>query len=232
MDETLQLPTSHRTAAPRAEVARPTLAQRLLRDSSYTLTALPIGVTTFALMVAGLSAGAGLVIVWIGLPLLVGTVLVARGFAQLERLRLRSLQGLVAPAPSYPKAESDASPLRRLLTPLRGAQSWLDTLWGIVGFVTGLVAFLVTVIWWSAAAGGLSYWFWQRWIPESGDTTLAELLGFGEGRDPEIWLNLGLGGFALLTLPFVVRAVAAMHSGTAHAMLNGRESMRADSYSD
>jgi hypothetical protein len=226
MDETLQLPTSHRTAAPRPEVVRPTLAQRLLRDSAYTLTALPIGVLTFALMVTGLSAGAGLVIVWLGLPVLVGTVLVARGFAQLERLRLRSLQGREAPAPSYLKSEADSSPLRRLLTPLRDLQSWLDTLWGIVGFVTGLIAFLVTAIWWSAAAGGLSYWFWQRWIPQDGDTTLAELIGFGEGRDPEIWLNLGLGGFALLTLPLMVRAVAALHGGTAHAMLNGRQTMR------
>jgi hypothetical protein len=228
MDETLQIPRSHRTAASRTEVSGPTLAQRLLRDSAYTLTALPLGVLTFALMVAGLSAGAGLVIVWVGLPVLVGTVLVARGFAQLERLRLRSLQGREAAAPTYLKADAGSSPLRRLLTPLRDLQSWLDTFWGVVGFVTGLIAFLVTAIWWSAAAGGLSYWFWQRWIPESGDTTLAELIGFGEGRDPEIWLNLGLGGFALLTLPIMVRAVAAMHGGTAHALLNGRESMRAD----
>ena len=229
MDETLQIPTSHRTAASRGEAARPTLAQRLVRDSAYALTALPLGVLTFALMVAGLSAGAGLVVVWVGLPVLVGTVLVARGFAQLERRRLRSLQGREASVPSYLRTDAGSSPLRRLLTPLRDLQSWLDTLWGIVGFVTGLIAFLVTVIWWSAAAGGLSYWFWQRWIPESGDTTLAELIGFGEGRDPEIWLNLGLGGFALLTLPIVVRAVAAMHGSTAHAMLNGRASMRPDS---
>ncbi len=135
MNETLQIPISHRTATGHATAARPTLLQRLLRDSAYTVTALPIGVLNFAPMVTGLSAGAGLVAVWVGLPVLVGTVLVARGFAQLERLRLRSLQGQVAPAPSYPRAEPDASPLRRLLTPLRSAQSWLDTLWGIVGFV-------------------------------------------------------------------------------------------------
>jgi hypothetical protein len=180
-------------------------------------------------MVTGLSAGAGLVVVWVGLPVLVGTVLVARGFAQLERLRLRSLQGRAAPAPSYRKAEPEGSILRRLLTPLRDPQSWLDTLWGITGFVTGLIAFVVTVTWWAAAAGGLTYWFWQQWIPESEtSTTLAELIGFGDGRNPEIWLNLGLGAFALLTLPFVVRAVAAMHSGTAHTMLNGRELLKAD----
>ena len=203
MNDTLQIPIEPPDRG-RARAARRdrTWSQRLLRDSAYTLTALPIGILTFAMMVTGLSAGAGLVVVWVGLPVLVGTVLVARAFAQLERLRLRSLQGREAPAPSYLKAEPESSVLRRLLTPLRDLQSWLDTFWGIVGFVTGLIAFVVTVTWWSVAAGGLTYWFWQHWIPMDGDnTTLAELIGLGEGRTPEIWLNLGIGAFALVTLP-------------------------------
>ena len=224
MNETLQIPTSHRPDAPSVSMSRPGLVQRLLRDSAYTLTALPIGILTFAITVTGLSAGAGLVVVWIGLPVLVGTVLLSRAFAHLERLRLRSLQDREAPLPAYLKAEPGSSVLRRLLTPLRDPQSWLDTFWGIVGFVTGLIGFVVTVTWWAAAAGGLTYWFWEHWIPMDGDnTTLAELIGLGEGRNPEIWLNLGIGAFALLTLPWMVRAVALLHAGTADAMLNGRE---------
>lgn len=221
MEETVRLPLTERT--------RPTFALRLLRDTAYTLTALPIAVLTFAIAVTGLSAGLGLVVVWVGLPVLVGTVLASRVFAQLERLRLRSMLDLPGPLPTYRKVEADASPLRRLLTPLRDPQSWLDTLWGIVGFVTGLVAFVVTVAWWSTALGGLTYWLWQRWIPDSSDsTTLPELLGFDDGRTTEIWFNLGIGAFALLTLPVLVRAVAAMHGGTARAMLDGRALLRAD----
>jgi hypothetical protein len=222
MDETMQIPTPHRSG-PEVESARPNLVQRLLRDSAYTLTALPIGILTFTIAVTGLSLGVGLFIVWVGLPVLVGTVLVSRAFAHLERLRLRSLLDREAPPATYLKAEPGATVLRRLFTPLRDPQSWLDTFWGIVGFVTGLFAFLVTVAWWAAAAGGLSYWVWERWIPEGDDnTTLAELIGLGEGRTPEIWLNLAIGGFALITLPWVVRAVAALHGGTASAMLDGR----------
>ena len=225
MDDTMPIPTSHRPAATRPSVARPSLVQRLLRDSAYCLTALPIGILTFAIAVTGLSAGAGLFVVWVGLPVLVGTVLLARAFAHLERLRLRSLQDRVAPVPTYLVAEPGSSVLRRLFTPLRDPQSWLDTLWGIVGFVTGLFGFVVTVAWWSAAAGGLTYWFWERWIPEGDDTTLAELIGLGEGRTAETWLNLGIGVAVLLTLPLVVRAVAVLHGGTAHALLNGRASL-------
>lgn len=216
MDETLRMPTTY----------RPSLGQRLLRDSAYCLTALPIGILTFTIVITGLAAGAGLFVVWVGLPVLVGTVLLARAFAHLERLRLESLQGREVARPAYLSAEPDASVLRRLFTPLRDPQSWLDAVWGVVGFVTGLVAFVVTVAWWAVAAGGLTYWFWERWIPDGDGTTLAELIGLGEGRDPEIWLNLVGGGFALLTLPLVVRAVAVLHAGTADAILNGRARLR------
>jgi putative sensor protein len=216
MDETLRIPTTVRT----------NLAQRLLRDSAYSLSALPIGILTFTFVVTGLAAGAGLFVVWVGLPVLVGTVLLARAFANLERLRLRSMQEREVPPPSYLSAGPGSSALRRLLSPLRDPQSWLDAVWGVVGFVTGVVACVVTIAWWSAALGGPSYWFWERWIPDGDGTTLAELIGLGEGRDPEIWLNLVGGGFALLTLPLVVRAVAVLHAGTADALLNGRARLR------
>lgn len=227
MDETLQIPTTRRPEAAAVEPTRPNLLQRLLRDSAYTLTALPIGILTFIVAVTGISAGVGLFIVWVGLPVLVGTVLLSRAFAHLERLRLRSLLDRHAPLPTYLKAEPGASVLRRLFTPLRDPQSWLDTSWGIVGFVTGLFAFLVTIAWWAAAASGLTYWVWQQWLPMDDDnTTLAELVGLGEGRTPESWLNLAIGVFALVTLPWMVRAVAALHGGTASAMLDGRALLR------
>jgi hypothetical protein len=217
MDETLRIPTTVRT----------NLAQRLLRDSAYSLSALPIGILTFTVMVTGLAAGAGLFVVWVGLPVLVGTVLLARAFANLERLRLRSLQEREVSPPSYLSAGPGSSALRRLLTPLRDPQSWLDAVWGIVGLVTGLVAGVVTIVWWSAALTGLTYWFWERWIPEGDDDkTLAELIGLGEGRTPDIWLNLAIGAVALLLLPMVVRAVAVLHAGTADAILNGRTKLR------
>lgn len=227
MEETLQIPTSHRTAEPRSAQAGPHFVRRLMRDSAYALSALPIGILTFTIVVTGFSAGVGLFVIWVGLPVLVGMLLLARVFANLERLRLRSLQDRAAPGPSYLRAGADDSLLRRLLTPLRDPQSWFDAVWGIVGFVTGMVAFVFTITWWAAAAGGLTYWFWERWLPNE-DTSLAELIGLGEGRTPQIWLNLALGVVALVTLPLVVRAVAAFHSGTSSAILDGRARLGAD----
>ena len=97
-----------------------------------------------------------------------------RGFAHLERLRLRSVRGRTSPVPSYAVARPGDSTVRRLFTPLRDAQSWLDLLWGVLGFATGTTAFAVTVAWWAGSFGGITYWFWQRWLPvDDGTETLA-----------------------------------------------------------
>ena len=205
----------------------PNLLDRLLRDTGYSLSALPIGILTFSVVVAGLSAGLGLVVVWVGVPILIGTLFAARAFAHLERIRLRSMLGREAPTPEYVVARDEAGPIRRLLTPLRDPQSWIDATWGVVAFVTSLVAFVVTVTWWAMAAGGLTYWFWQQWLPEddADSQTLAELIGWDAGT--EVWLYLGIGAVALLTLPLVIRAVTAIHAGTSEAMLSGRASASA-----
>ena len=156
---------------------KPRLLDRLWRDTAYSLTALPIGIVTFTLVVTGLSAGVSLAIVWVGIPILVGTMLASRGIAAFERIRLRHLELRAAPSPEYVVRDAEWGPIRRFLTPLRDPQSWLDTAWGISGFVTGLFAFVVTVTWWATAAGGLTYWFWQHWIPEDGDN---ETLGVAD----------------------------------------------------
>ena len=100
--------------------------------------------------------------------------------------------------------------------------------WCLVGLVTATLAFALAVAWWAAAAGGLSYWLWQRWIPESSDGTtgLADLLGFDGGRHDEIVVNLVIGAIALVTLPLVMRFAAAVHGSLAHVLLSSRAELQ------
>jgi len=101
--------------------------------------------------------------------------------------------------------------------------------WALVGLVTGTIAFSVALAWWAGAAGGLTYWFWQRWIPTDGDDQgLAELLGLGDGRAAESWLNLALGAALLLTLPWVVRLVTTMHASLAWVLLSSRAELQSE----
>lgn len=207
---------------------RPSLVRRTLLDSAYSFTALLLAVPAFSLVVAGLAAGLGtLVVAGLGLAILLGTAYVARGFASVERIRLRSMHGVATPFPRYNRAEPEDGRVRQLLTPLRDVQSWLDILWCLLSLATGVFAFVLTVSWWATAGGGLTYWFWQRYIPydPQDNVTLSGLIGLGEGRDAESVLLLGIGVVALLTLPLAVRLAAAAAASVSRVLLCSRVEM-------
>jgi signal transduction histidine kinase len=230
MTDTMSLPTIDPrppAAAARPDPPRPRGISRVLHDFAYSFSALFIALPAFVVVVTDLALGAGLAVLIGGVLMLWVAVMVARGFARFERIRLRGMLGKPAPTPAYlcPRAEDGF--WRKALLPLRDPQSWLDVVWALVGLVTGTVAFSLVVAWSAAAVGGLTYWFWQRWIPEdSQTTTLAEQLGLGEGRQPEIVLDLVIGAFALLTLPLVTRLAASLHGSLAHVLLSSRAELQ------
>lgn len=204
------------------------LAARVGWDTLYALTAFPLGLLGFVLTVVGVATGVATLIVWVGVLVLAATLVVSSWLARLERVRLVAMQGREPRPTTYRIASGRQGPLARLIAPLRDPQMWLDTLWGPLAFVTGLAAFVVTVVWWAAALTGLTYWIWQIWLPESeGNETLASLIGLGDGRLAESLLNLAIGLVALVTLPWVVRGVAWLHASLADVVLNGRSSMSA-----
>lgn len=195
------------------------LLTRLRRDTAFLLPSFPLALAGFISVVVLLSAGVGLLIVWVGLPILVAALGAARGFATLERVRLNQLDGTPIPHAGYGRAPADAGRIGTLLWPLRQPQYWLDALWSVVGLVTATLAWSISVTWYAAVLGGLTYWLWQGALPPN-DGSLADLLGLGEGRLPETLLNTGFGVFALLTLPWVLRAATWIHAEPARLLLN------------
>ena len=204
-------------------------AGRVLAETGYALTAFPIGLVGFVLVVTGVALGAGLAVVVVGLPVLALTAVVARGFAHLERSRMRGLLDREASAPTYAVSRPADGRFRRVLTPLRDPQSWLDMVWAVLALATGTLAFVAVVTCWALVLGGLTFWFWQQWLPDDPDNrSLAELLGLGDGRGAESALNLALGLVALALLPWVVRLVVLLHAGLAEALLCSRASLQAE----
>jgi len=194
-------------------------------DTLYALTAFPLGLVGFVLTVVGVATGVGTLIVWVGVPVLAATLVASSWLARVERVRLVAMQGR-PPRPAFYRAADRTGPLARLVEPLRDPQRWLDTLWGALSLVTGTLAFVVAVTWWSAAVGGLTYGLWQAWLPEQGDT-LASLIGLGDGRVADIALTTGIGLLALVTLPWALRGVSWLHASLADAVLNGRSELSA-----
>lgn len=198
------------------------LMRRVLLDTRYTLVGFPTAVIAFVLLVAGMAVGVGTTVVWIGVPLLAGTLMIARGFADAERGWLSDVLKRPPVRPRYKPAPAGAGRFRRLVNPLTSGQSWLDLLHGIFNFPLAIVSFVLTMVFWAIPIAGLSYPLWgviTSRIP--GNEELPQLLGF----EQNYWVNsafyLVLGLLGLLILPFMVRAAALLRAGIGRALLTG-----------
>ncbi|MEV6980334.1 sensor domain-containing protein [Sphaerisporangium sp. NPDC051017] len=203
------------------------LFKRLGTDTLYTLLGFPLAVLSFCLLLPGLAAGIGTTVVWVGLPVLALTLMVARGMANIERSRLPAIIGRPVTLPRRKRAPAGARWPRRAIQPLLDGQSWLDLLHGIVAFPVAIVTFVVTVTWWAVALAGLTYPLYG-WITSSipGNVQLPELLGLGSGYIVDSLFHVGLGAIFGLTLPFVVRGAAMLQAGLGRALLVGVAELR------
>jgi signal transduction histidine kinase len=226
--DTLVLPSS---AAPAPALARPRgWFRRLGVDTGYSLVSFPVAITAFVLVLTGLVTGAGLLIVWVGVPLLAVTLLAARGFAAVERAWLPAVLGRPLPRPAYATPEGGA--LRRLLTPLRDPQAWLDALHALIRFPLAIASFVVTVTFWTTALAGLTYGAWDWTLPDAStdpqQQDLLEVMGLHSTPGTRIALYAGIGLVAAILLPFVVRAFAVLQAQLGRVLLTSRAATQAE----
>ncbi|MGR6916878.1 sensor histidine kinase [[Actinomadura] parvosata] len=198
------------------------LTRRVLLDTRYTLVGFPTTLIGFVLMIAGFAAGLGTAVVWIGVPLLAGTLMIARGFADAERGWLSDVLGRPPVRPRYKPVPEGAGRFRRLVNPLTSGQSWLDLLHGILNLPFAILGFVLTIVFWAIPIAGLTYPLYgiiTSNIP--GNTELPELLGLGDGYlvNSAFYVMLGLV-FALI-MPFAVRGAALVRAGLGRALLTG-----------
>jgi signal transduction histidine kinase len=209
-----------------APSAAPRLLGRLGRDTQYVLLGFPLGLITLVLGATGFFLGLGTVIIWIGLPILMGTLMLSRGFATVERSRIAPVLGRRLPHPAYKRA-GDATFWRRVLTPMADGQSWLDLVHGVFRFIPSTISFAFVISWWAAALGGITFPLWDWSIPRGPDNTdLPELLGLGDATSTRMWFYLALGAFFMLTLYPVVRGAALLEAQFARALLSGVNELR------
>ena len=79
-------------------------------DTRYVFVGFPVSVIGFSLLITGFALGVGLAPLFgIGLFVLAATLLVARGFADLERLQLPDVLRRALPRPRYKPAPASAT---------------------------------------------------------------------------------------------------------------------------
>lgn len=198
---------------------------RLMRDSAYVLLGFPIALIAFVVLVTGVALGSGLLITLIGLPVLAGTLMIGRGFAALQRLRLRELDGRAAPTPRYRPNPTEGGWVRRVLSPVLDGQAWLDVAHAVLNFAVATLTWAIAFAWWVTSLAGLFYgaYDWALQIPrrDDGDKDLLELLGMQSTAPARIALCTAIGVVFALTLPLVLRACAAVQASLAQVMLVG-----------
>jgi signal transduction histidine kinase len=197
-------------------------------DTGYSLIGLPVATVGFSVLITGFATGIGLVVTLIGLPILVATLYAARGFADLHRLAIQRVVRRPSPRPRYLRAGPGDGWFRRMFTPMRDPQSWLDLIAStLIDFPLAITAFVVTVVWWSISLAGLTSVFWEWAIPRSTENhSLAWVLGLHDTLTNRVALDTALGVAFALTLKPVVRGVALLRAYASRGLLCGVTEMR------
>ncbi|GAA2013723.1 sensor histidine kinase [Microbacterium ulmi] len=195
----------------------------------YLLVVFPLAMTAVGVLASVFWAGVGMLILVIGLPVVVASLFVARGFGAADRflLRLTGLPGIAEP--EWTSDRPDQTGFWRVLTrPLRNARYWLSLVHGmIVSPVLSTISFALTVAWLSVGLGGLTYWFWGLFLPR-GDAgewgryvsdAVPWLFGGWSSWAVEVVLYLAAGILFTITMPWVLGGLARAHHAVAQGML-------------
>ncbi|MDI6100487.1 sensor histidine kinase [Actinoplanes sp. NEAU-A12] len=217
--------TTYAEAGPTRSPARRHLRQ-LGIDTQYVFFGFPLGLVTLVVALTGFAVGIGTAIIWVGLPILVGTLMLSRGFAVVERARIGPVLGRKVPHPVYRTAEAQGL-VRRTFISLADGQAWLDMVHGMFRFIPSTLAFCFVLTWWAGTLAGLTYPLYDWAIPNPPDNTgLHELLGYEDTVFVRMLFNVSIGLFFAVTLFPVVRAAALAEAYFAHGMLNGVHELR------
>ncbi len=213
-------------------VVRTAAWRQIGADLAYLLPGFFLSLVSFIVLITLLYVGVSTLILWVGLPVLVLCMASARSFASVNRAALARWSHREQPV--YYKDVSLRS-IKGMFASLGDAQKWRDLAHGtIAAFSYRTVAFCVALTWLAVILGGLTQWFWLRFLPKE-NHPLAELIGLDRlvGVSPqtaESWLGLVYGVVFLLLLPFVTRFLAATDAAMVRGLLtNEKAALRARS---
>ncbi|GAA1827631.1 sensor histidine kinase [Microlunatus capsulatus] len=183
------------------------------RNTGVLVGTFAVYLAAFVVCTTLVSAGLGLAVLLVGLFLLLAALVVAGWAARMSRALLASA-GHALPPTRYPAAGPG---LRGRLRRLTSVQAWRDLLHVLVNFPVSVVTFSLALTWVLGGLGGVTYWFWSRFLPE-GNQGLPDLLGF-PGRLADVSVNTVVGVLLLVSTPVVLRGLVRLHVALARALV-------------
>jgi signal transduction histidine kinase len=146
------------------------LLRQLGLDTVYLVLALPMGILTFTFVVTGWSVGLGLLITFIGLPILMATVYASRWMAWIERRRAALVLG--EPIRGLYKPPASGHFFDRVRAMFSDPSTWKDLAWHLLLLPVGIADFVVAVTAWSASLSLITMPAWWWALPDNDPTDL------------------------------------------------------------
>jgi signal transduction histidine kinase len=213
-------PSFHDDPAPRRGLGRlpaglrAPLERRTWAEFGYLLLSLPISIVGFVWAVTMVSLGAGLLITFIGVPVLAAALAGARGLGSLERVRARALLGVEVGTPE-PLRPRKNGPMGWMGAVLKSGLSWRSLLYGVLHMPWAVFAFAVGLTFWTTGWSLLTYPLWRWVFPMYAGQGGIQLYGDGHHSvyldNPfEITVTALVGLAITLATPWVLRALTTV----------------------
>jgi signal transduction histidine kinase len=116
----------------REEAARRQPRPGAVRTIVYLICGFPLSLIEFVLIVVGCVLGVGTVVIWVGIPILMATTSLVRGFGNLERRWAKAMLG--TPLPKADRLPVEGGVLRRWRYRLVDGTTWRDLGYVLVCF--------------------------------------------------------------------------------------------------
>ncbi|MBT2397662.1 sensor histidine kinase [Streptomyces sp. ISL-100] len=144
---------------------RAPIEARTWREFGYLLLSLPVSVLLFVFAVTMTSLGLGLLITFLGVPVLAACLAGCRGLGAMERARARGLLKLdvADPAPVRAKTGGGGGPMAWMGAMLKSGTSWRHLLYAVLHMPWAVFAFSVSLVLWSYGWAMLTYPLW-KWV--------------------------------------------------------------------
>ncbi|GAA1354860.1 sensor histidine kinase [Saccharothrix algeriensis] len=188
----------------------------IARTSGYFLLNLVTGLFWFSLLVPLLVVSIGTMVVWVGFPLLVLTLVLARGAATAERAWLRATLGVDIPRPYRPLPAGP--PLQRAKALVTDPATWRDFGYWLLMLPLGMVEFTLAVGLWSAVLGLALFPFYFQWLPADLEVTVGSAVWPVDSMADALPLTVAGILLGLVSLP-LFRALGRGHAALARAVL-------------
>ncbi|MGG8410524.1 sensor histidine kinase [Streptomyces sp. 12297] len=194
---------------------------RTWREFGHLMLGLPLSVVYFSLAIVALSAGAGLLVTFLGIPVLAAGLAMCRGFGSVERARARALLRTEVEPPEPVRARKGGA-FGWMGAMLKSGASWRHMLYAVIHFPWAVFTFTVALVFMVYGWALLLYPLWHWVFPTFTDQPGLQLFQNGDysfylDSPARIALTSLIGlGFTLVT-PWLVRGFA----GVDRALIRG-----------